>query len=69
MARAILALPARLGSKLDVVELAVFQHAMEACEGNKSAAARLVGLDRKSFERRLGRLSDPNLESVDPDKD
>jgi DNA-binding NtrC family response regulator len=69
MARAILALPARLGSKLDVIELAVFQHAMEACEGNKSAAARLVGLDRKSFERRLGRLSDPNLEPVEPDKD
>lgn len=52
MARMILALPARLGSKLDVIERAVLHHAVETCSGNKSAAARMVGVDRKAFERR-----------------
>jgi DNA-binding NtrC family response regulator len=59
MARALLALPDRLGSKLDVIERAVLHHAIESCGGNKSAAARLVGVDRKALERRWERLSDP----------
>ena len=58
MARTILALPSRLGSKLDVIERAVLHHAIETCGGNKSAAARLVGLQRKSLERRWEKLSD-----------
>jgi DNA-binding NtrC family response regulator len=58
MARALLALPDKLGSKLDVIERAVLHHAIEACGGNKSAAARLVGVDRKALERRWERLSD-----------
>jgi DNA-binding NtrC family response regulator len=58
MARALLALPERLGSKLDVIERAVLHHAIESCGGNKSAAARLVGVDRKALERRWERLSD-----------
>jgi DNA-binding NtrC family response regulator len=33
-------------------------HAIETCAGNKSAAARLVGVDRKALERRWERLSD-----------
>jgi DNA-binding NtrC family response regulator len=57
MARSILALPTRLGSKLDVIERAVLHQAIEACGGNKSAAARLVGLDRKALERRWERFS------------
>ena len=59
MARAILALPARIGSKLDLIERAVLHHAVEMCSGNKSAAARLLGVNRKSLERKLDRLSDP----------
>ncbi|HLK35640.1 MAG TPA: sigma-54 dependent transcriptional regulator [Polyangiaceae bacterium] len=58
MARSLLALPERLGSKLDVIERAVLHHAIEACGGNKSAAARLIGVDRKALERRWERLSD-----------
>jgi two-component system response regulator HydG len=59
MARAILALPSRIGSKLDIIERAVLHHAVEMCSGNKSAAARLLGVNRKSLERKLDRLSDP----------
>ncbi len=58
LARVILALPERLGSKLDIVERAVLHHAIEACGGNKSAAARLIGVDRKALERRWERLSE-----------
>jgi DNA-binding NtrC family response regulator len=58
MARSLLALPERLGSKLDVIERAVLHHAIESCGGNKSAAARLIGVDRKALERRWERLSD-----------
>jgi DNA-binding NtrC family response regulator len=62
LARSILALPLRLGSKLDVIERAILHHAIETCGGNKSAAARLVGVDRKALERKWDRLSD------DPDE-
>jgi DNA-binding NtrC family response regulator len=62
MAKAILLLPSRLGSKLDVIERAILHHAIEVCGGNKSAAARLVGVQRKSLERRWERLSEPDVE-------
>jgi DNA-binding NtrC family response regulator len=58
LARSILALPVRLGSKLDVIERAVLHHAIETCGGNKSAAARMIGVDRKALERKWDRLSD-----------
>ena len=58
LARALLALPDRLGSKLHVIERAVLHHAVEACGGNKSAAARLIGVDRKALERRWERLGE-----------
>lgn len=58
LARSILALPLRLGSKLDVIERAVLHHAIETCGGNKSAAARLIGVDRKALERKWDRLGD-----------
>jgi two-component system response regulator HydG len=63
MAKLILALPNKLGSKLDVIERAVLHHAIEMCSGNKSAAARLIGVHRKSLDRRLDRLSEPDIES------
>jgi DNA-binding NtrC family response regulator len=58
MARSILALPSRIGSKLDVIERAVLHHAVEITGGNKSAAAHLLGVHRKFLERRLDRASD-----------
>jgi DNA-binding NtrC family response regulator len=68
MARALLALPTRLGSKLDVIERAVLHHAIEVCGGNKSAAARLIGVDRKHLERRWERLSDaPPSDGLEPE--
>jgi DNA-binding NtrC family response regulator len=69
MARAILALPNRIGSKLDVLERAVLHHAIEMCSGNKSAAARLLGVHRKSLERRLHSLSEPDVEAAADSKD
>ena len=57
LARALLALPERLGSKLRVMERAVLHHAVESCGGNKAAAARLIGVDRKVLERRWDRHS------------
>jgi DNA-binding NtrC family response regulator len=58
MARAVLALPAGVGSKLDRLELATLRQALSMSEGNKSAAARLLGVHRKSFDRMLERYAD-----------
>ncbi|MEO5729707.1 MAG: helix-turn-helix domain-containing protein, partial [Byssovorax sp.] len=58
IARALLALPEKLGSKLRVMERAVLHHAVESCGGNKAAAARLIGVDRKVLERRWDRHAD-----------
>jgi DNA-binding NtrC family response regulator len=68
LAKSILALPLRLGSKIDVIERAVLHHAIETCGGNKSAAARLIGVDRKALERKWDRLSDepPASENREP---
>jgi DNA-binding NtrC family response regulator len=55
LADRILALPAGVDSRLDSVERAVLHRALELSAGNKSAAARLVGLERKTFERRWDR--------------
>jgi DNA-binding NtrC family response regulator len=61
LAKAILALPGRLGSKLEVVERAVLEQAVATCGGNKSAAARLIGLDRKALERKWERFAEPGV--------
>ncbi len=58
IARALLALPERLGSKLAVIERAVLHHAIETCGGNKSAAARMIGVDRRALDRRWERLGE-----------
>jgi DNA-binding NtrC family response regulator len=67
IAKSLLGLPARLGSKLDVIERAILHHAVEVCGGNRSAAARLIGVDRKRMERLATRLSDepPDDENED----
>jgi DNA-binding NtrC family response regulator len=53
-----LTLPTHTGSKLDLIERAVLHHAIETSAGNKSAAARMVGVDRRALDRRLRRLTD-----------
>ena len=54
IAEMILAMPAE-GSKLDHVQDALVLHALEASGGNVSAAARLMGEERKSMERKIAR--------------
>ena len=65
--RSILALPHHTGSKLELIERAVLHHAIETCAGNKSAAARMVGVDRRALDRRWQRLSDGTAEPVEDD--
>lgn len=38
---------------LKEVELAHVAYVLQACEGNKSRAARILGIDRRSLYRRL----------------
>jgi DNA-binding NtrC family response regulator len=67
LAAAILAGPADHGSKLEIVERSLLQQAIEACGGNKSAAARLLGVERKVVERRWQRFSEGTLPDRDDD--
>ena len=68
VARAILSLPLRAGSKLEFVERAVLHHAIEMCAGNKTAAARLIGVDRLSLHRKWERMADepPGGDDTEP---
>jgi DNA-binding NtrC family response regulator len=69
IAKKLLALPAHFGSKLDVVERSIVQQAIEMSNGNKSAAARMLGLDRKALERKWERISGetPALDPGEPE--
>jgi DNA-binding NtrC family response regulator len=58
IARAILALPHSVGEKPEVVALATVRLAMESTGGNQSAAARLLGMERKAFVRKLAHAHD-----------
>jgi DNA-binding NtrC family response regulator len=49
--------PGAAGSRLDLVEHAILKRAVERSGGNKAAAARLIGIDRKIFDRRWERCS------------
>ena len=42
---------------LDLAEAAHIKRALEACGGNKSQAARLLQIDRRSLQRKLARLT------------
>ena len=55
LAHAIVELPSAVGSKIDAVASAAVLHAMVVCRDNQSAAARLLGMERKAFVRRLQR--------------
>ncbi len=55
LARAIVELPEGRDSKIDRVAQAAVLHAFECSGGNQSEAARLLGMERKAFARRLTR--------------
>ncbi|HEX4448422.1 MAG TPA: helix-turn-helix domain-containing protein [Polyangiaceae bacterium] len=55
IARAILELPEEVGSKIDVIQQATVLVALTACRENQSAAARMLGMERKAFTRKLSR--------------
>jgi DNA-binding NtrC family response regulator len=65
--QAILTLPMHTGSKLDFIERAVLHHAIEASAGNKSAAARMVGVDRRALDRRFRRVDEGTPPPADED--
>lgn len=54
LAEMIIALPEK-GSKLDAVQRVVVLHALAVTNGNVSAAARLLGMERKSLERKIAK--------------
>jgi DNA-binding NtrC family response regulator len=68
LARGILSLPSSMGSKIAGVERVVLRQALEVSEGNKSRAARLLGMERKHLERRLERLNSRDR-TTDEDED
>jgi DNA-binding NtrC family response regulator len=53
LAAELLALPDRVGNKVQALERAALSHAMASARGNKTAAARMLGLERQAFARRL----------------
>ncbi len=57
IAQAVVELPGEIGDKLEVVELAICREAM-ARSGNQSAAARMLGIERKAFARRWVKIAD-----------
>jgi two-component system response regulator HydG len=69
LARGILALPSSMGSKIAGVERVVLRQALEVSEGNKSRAARLLGMERKQLERRLDRLNSRDRVGEEEDED
>jgi DNA-binding NtrC family response regulator len=58
LARLVLALQGT-GSKLARLERAVVRDALRLTEGNQSAAARLLGIDRKALIRKMRRTPKP----------
>jgi DNA-binding NtrC family response regulator len=55
IARSVVALPSGDESKLRMLEAAVVRRALEISGGNKAAAARLLGVERKVIERKVHR--------------
>jgi len=48
------------GSKVDFVSRAVVMYALSSSNGNVSAAARMLGIERKAMERKIARYRSGN---------
>jgi transcriptional regulator with XRE-family HTH domain len=53
LGREIAELPEAIGDKIEAAEAAAVKYGMHVCAGNQSAAARLLGLERKALVRRV----------------
>nr|UKE84583.1 hypothetical protein KXZ65_04860 [Pectobacterium sp. PL152] len=51
-------LPVDVRARLEVQEMAWYQAALQRASNNKTEAAKLLNLPRKTFDNRLGNLSD-----------
>jgi DNA-binding NtrC family response regulator len=69
LAARVLALPDTMPNKLDVLERAVLTRAMAASAGVKIVAARLVGLERKAFDRHWLKLGQDDGSGAGDDVD
>jgi DNA-binding NtrC family response regulator len=67
IAKTLLSLGTREPSKLDAIQRAMVEQALLSAKGNKSAAARLLGIHRKMLERMV--KSDSSPPSADSDDD
>jgi DNA-binding NtrC family response regulator len=64
LAKTLLTLSTKETSKLDAIQRAVVDQAMASAGGNKSAAARLLGVHRKMLERLVKADSEPSDDSA-----
>jgi DNA-binding NtrC family response regulator len=64
-----LAIPAEHGNKLSMIERALVQQAVQACGGNQSAAARLIGMERKGLQRRWRKYTEGSADASSSDDD
>jgi len=65
LAAEVLALPEELGAKLAAIEAEVLRLTLERTGGNKSAAARLLGVERRVLSRRWNRFGGDQDETED----
>jgi DNA-binding NtrC family response regulator len=68
IAKTLLSLGTKETSKLDAIQRAMVEQALASAKGNKSAAARLLGIQRKMLERMVKSDSSPPSSSF-PDAD
>jgi DNA-binding NtrC family response regulator len=68
LAGRVLALPDAPGHKLERLERAMIARAIDASGGNRSEAARLLGMDRRTLERRWQIGGEP-ADGEEPDDD
>jgi DNA-binding NtrC family response regulator len=67
IAKTLLSLGTKETSKLDAIQRALVEQALASAKGNKSAAARLLGIHRKMLERMVKSDSSPASAETDDD--
>jgi DNA-binding NtrC family response regulator len=65
LAKTLLTLSTKETSKLDAIQRAVVEQALASAGGNKSAAARLLGVHRKMLERLVKADAAPSDDDAD----